>query len=147
MFSIMFQIKLFNKMLLKIINRIDMKGIPPALGQLQASFKQIKLPLKIINRVNSKGIPLPWARGDTLSIYMIDAQSIYETSFIYTWAIKISPNCEKYSLRSSSVLFHGSPRTIRSVHLFLSTLFVFAIGFSKPSSPFLLFSIKKNESI
>ena len=78
MFSIMFQIKLLNKMSLKIINRIDIKGIPPALGKLQAIFKQIKLPLKIINRVNSKGIPLPWARGDTLSIYMIDAQSNFK---------------------------------------------------------------------
>lgn len=63
---------------------------------------------------------------------------------IHTWAKTISPSCEKYLFRSSSVLFQGKPSTIRSLHLWLSKHFVFAIGLSKTSSPFLLFSTKKN---
>ena len=38
------------------------------------------------------------------------------------------------------MLFHGRPSTIRSLHFSRSILLVFAIGFSRPSSPFRLFS-------
>ena len=50
-----------------------------------------------------------------------------------TCTISNSPNCEKCFRRSSSVLFHGSPSTIRSLHRFFSTRFVFADGFSSSS--------------
>ena len=57
---------------------------------------------------------------------------------ILTWAINTSPKGSKYSLSSGSVVFQGNPRTIRSEHLFFSTLLFLATQLSEWSSDFLL---------
>ena len=61
-----------------------------------------------------------------------------------TWAISTSPKGSKYSLNSGSVVFHGSPSTIKSEHLFFSTLLFLATELSVWSSDFLL-SAKKGK--
>lgn len=61
----------------------------------------------------------------------------------FTCTINSSPNCEKYCLKSSSVLFQGKPNTIRSLH-FLLTLLALMAPPSMPSSLFLLLSVQYN---
>lgn len=61
-----------------------------------------------------------------------------------TCAIKTSPKVSKYSLKFCSVVFHGRPRTIKSVQRsFVSIRFVLAVEFSKLSSDLRLFSVRE----
>ena len=59
-----------------------------------------------------------------------------------TWAMSTSPNGSKYSRSSGSVVFHGSPSTIRSEHLFLSTFLDLAVELSWCSSDLRLSAAK-----
>ena len=64
-----------------------------------------------------------------------------------TWAISTSPKGSKYSLNSGSVVFQGSPSTIKSEHLFFSTLLFLATELSVWSSDFLLSAVKKRQKL
>ena len=44
------------------------------------------------------------------------------------------------------MLFQGRPSTIKSEHFIRSGRLIFAVGFSKPSSPFRLFSAADTEN-
>ena len=70
-------------------------------------------------------------------------KNFYYNNILLTWAISTSPKGSKYSLSSGSVVFQGNPRTIRSEHLFFSTLLFLATQLSEWSSDFLLSAEKK----